>query len=113
MSKLENMRAEVQLIEGSSETGLAEVWKEKCKKLIEICKSFKEENEKLQYQSLYQSNWSQNDNVNASQDHIDIKLHSLQTQLSEDKGRFKLGSRNGNAYYNQSFHPSQPLVPLL
>jgi len=47
LSKLENMRAEIQLIEGSSETGLAEIWKDKCKKLIEICKSFKDENEKL------------------------------------------------------------------
>ena len=66
LSKLENMRAEIQLIEGSSETGLAEIWKDKCKKLIEICKSFKDENEKLQYQSLYQSNWSQNDNFNVT-----------------------------------------------
>ncbi len=41
------MRTELQLIEGTSEIGLTEMWKDKCKKLIEICKSFKEENERL------------------------------------------------------------------
>jgi hypothetical protein len=46
------MRHELQLIEGGTEVGLAEIWKEKCKKLIEICKSFKDENERLHKASV-------------------------------------------------------------
>lgn len=48
INKLEGIRHELQLIEGGMDVGLADIWKEKCKKLIEICKSFKEENDKLQ-----------------------------------------------------------------
>ena len=50
INKFEGMRHELQLIEGGTEVGLADVWKEKCKKLIEICKSFRDENDRLQRQ---------------------------------------------------------------
>jgi hypothetical protein len=46
MSKLENMRQELSLIEGQDK-GAVNVWKDKCKQLVEICKNFKEENEKI------------------------------------------------------------------
>lgn len=45
--KLENLRHELQLIEGGTDVGIADVWKDKCRKLIDICKSFKEENDRL------------------------------------------------------------------
>jgi|LauGreDrversion4_2_1035121.scaffolds.fasta_scaffold454412_1 hypothetical protein len=79
MSKLENMRTEIKLIEGNSEIGVADVWKEKCKKLIDICKSFKEENERLYEQSLLNNSWNNPDknDFNLSQDNINIKMQSL------------------------------------
>lgn len=46
MTKLENLRGELSVIEGQDKTSI-EIWKDKCKQLIDICKSFKEENEKL------------------------------------------------------------------
>ena len=46
MAKLESLRHELQLIEGQ-DTSAVDMWKEKCKKLIEICKSFKDENERM------------------------------------------------------------------
>ena len=48
MAKMESLRCELQLIEGQ-DTGAVELWKDKCKKLIDICKSFKEENERLSF----------------------------------------------------------------
>lgn len=39
------MRQELQVIEGGSDT--TEIWKNKCKNLIELCKSYKDENDKL------------------------------------------------------------------
>ncbi len=52
MSKLENLRHELQLLEGQDATAL-EIWKDKCKKLIEICRSFKDENDRLTQQNAY------------------------------------------------------------
>ena len=46
MSKLENLRQELHLLEGQDQSAV-EVWKDKCRKLIDICKSFKDENDKL------------------------------------------------------------------
>lgn len=52
MAKLENLRHELQLIEGQ-DTSAVDMWKDKCKKLIDICKSFKEENERMQMQMTF------------------------------------------------------------
>ena len=46
MNKLENLRHELHLIEGQDHSAV-EAWKEKCKRLVEICKGFKEENDKM------------------------------------------------------------------
>ena len=49
MGKLEALRQELHLLEGQDQSAV-EVWKDKCRKLIDICKSFKDENDKLQSQ---------------------------------------------------------------
>jgi len=47
IAKLEAMRNELLLVEGGADNGIAEIWKDKCRKLVDICKSFKEENDRL------------------------------------------------------------------
>ncbi|TNV74776.1 hypothetical protein FGO68_gene17549 [Halteria grandinella] len=64
--KLENLRHELQLIEGGTDIGIADVWKDKCRKLVDICKSFKEENDRLQ---LLQSISHGNPSVHSSANH--------------------------------------------
>ena len=51
MGRLETMKQEVQVMEGSDHSTL-DIWKEKCRQLIDICRNFKEENERLTGQIL-------------------------------------------------------------
>ena len=49
MDKLENMRTELQMIEGTDKTQMEE-WKDKCRQLIDLCRVFKTENDRLEQQ---------------------------------------------------------------
>ena len=46
MSKLESLRQELQMIQGSDQVSVS-FWKEQCQSLFLICKNLKEDNEKL------------------------------------------------------------------
>ena len=89
MVKLESLRHELQLIEGGTDVGIAEVWKDKCRKLIEICKSFKDENEKLQHSAVQQRQLSFSQKSNANEDN-NYDTSVLSNQSNNDPTRFKL-----------------------
>lgn len=44
LERLEGLRVELRMLE-KNEGSMAEVWKQKCKELIDICNKLKEENE--------------------------------------------------------------------
>lgn len=46
LERLEGLRMELRMLE-KNEGSMAEVWKTKCKELVEICNSLKTENETL------------------------------------------------------------------
>ena len=50
IEKLEGLRNELALIEGGDFRKQAEVWKDKCRQLVEVCRRFKLDNEALQHQ---------------------------------------------------------------
>lgn len=84
--KLEAMRNELQLVEGGADNGMAEIWKDKCRKLVEICKSFKEENERLQRDLLKSSHSEENEQPSR------FKSQQPPTELSKSLER--VSSRN-------------------
>jgi hypothetical protein len=46
MERLEGLRMEMKMLE-KNEGSMTEVWKTKCKELVDICNNFKQENELL------------------------------------------------------------------
>jgi hypothetical protein len=63
--------------------GVADIWKDKCKKLVEICKSFKQENERLI--SMEQKSYSA-----TNSQHLDEgNEYSISSEENREITRFK------------------------
>ena len=46
LERLETLRTELRMLE-KNEGSMAEVWKQKCKELVDICNKLKDENESI------------------------------------------------------------------
>lgn len=76
LERLEGLRTELRLLE-KNEGSMTEVWKSKCKELVEICNKLKVENDQLRGKiSQIAMNISQSAGMGASdQDQLDVSTY--------------------------------------
>ncbi|CDW82479.1 UNKNOWN [Stylonychia lemnae] len=101
ISKLETLRHELFLIEGQDQTAI-DVWKDKCKNLIEICKSFKEENDRLLLQTQYQTRFQPSQiDTSRREETNESYFDNEVTESSRNNNYDKIGAQNlgiGSSY---------------